>query len=202
MISVLDHSIASSYRQLLVFSGREDTLHHDKMPRTKGRSHKHKKSASMGWKIRRHGRETNSSAVAPNTANGAQHMKLKSCLKKDSDHNSLRSHESSSSSRRNCDSTKSGGSRGSHSSLIKDEPSCTSSSRSSASSQSSRVAGSHPESHHSGSAPTLIEKGVRFNEIHVREFERIVGDNPSCSSGPPIGYVGTVLIALLRLAPC
>lgn len=165
------------------------------MPRTKGRSQSKKKSANMGWKIRRHGKESNPSAVAPNTANGAQAVKLKSCLKKDSDHQSLRSYGSSTSSRRNCDSTKSGGSRCSlsshqkdeHSSHQKDEPSCTSSSRSSASSQSSRVVDSQPESHHSGSAPTFIEKGVRFNEIHVREFERIVGDNPSCSSGPPIG---------------
>ena len=34
---------------------------------------------------------------------------------------------------------------------------------------------------------------VRFNAIEVREYERIVGDNPSCSKGPPIsigwGYI-------------
>jgi len=28
---------------------------------------------------------------------------------------------------------------------------------------------------------------VRFQEVHIREFERIIGDNPSCSSGAPIG---------------
>ena len=27
---------------------------------------------------------------------------------------------------------------------------------------------------------------VRFQDVHVREFEVIVGDNPSCSSGAPI----------------
>ena len=30
---------------------------------------------------------------------------------------------------------------------------------------------------------------VRFLEVRIREFERIIGDNPSCSSGAPIGYV-------------
>ena len=30
-------------------------------------------------------------------------------------------------------------------------------------------------------------KAVRFHDIQIRDYERIVGDNPSCSSGPPIG---------------
>lgn len=30
-------------------------------------------------------------------------------------------------------------------------------------------------------------RGIRFHQIHIREYERIVGDNPSCSSGAPIG---------------
>jgi hypothetical protein len=30
---------------------------------------------------------------------------------------------------------------------------------------------------------------VRFQVVHIREYERIIGDNPSCSSGAPIGYV-------------
>lgn len=29
-------------------------------------------------------------------------------------------------------------------------------------------------------------KSVRFNDIQIRDYERTVGDNPSCSSGPPI----------------
>jgi len=29
-------------------------------------------------------------------------------------------------------------------------------------------------------------KAVRFNDIQIRDYERTVGDNPSCSSGPPI----------------
>jgi hypothetical protein len=27
-----------------------------------------------------------------------------------------------------------------------------------------------------------------FQEVYIREFERILGDNPSCSSGAPIRY--------------
>jgi hypothetical protein len=27
---------------------------------------------------------------------------------------------------------------------------------------------------------------VRFRHVQVREFERIIGDNPSCSSGAPV----------------
>ena len=40
---------------------------------------------------------------------------------------------------------------------------------------------------------------IRFQNVHVREFERIVGDNPSCSCGAPIGCVlfWTVLLLLL-----
>jgi hypothetical protein len=39
---------------------------------------------------------------------------------------------------------------------------------------------------HSPGNPLPQEKSVRFNEIHIRDYERTVGDNPSCSSGPPI----------------
>jgi hypothetical protein len=28
---------------------------------------------------------------------------------------------------------------------------------------------------------------VRFDNIHIREYARIIGDNPSCSSGAPVG---------------
>ncbi|GKY93392.1 hypothetical protein MPSEU_000306800 [Mayamaea pseudoterrestris] len=34
--------------------------------------------------------------------------------------------------------------------------------------------------------PNKTPLSVRFDRIHVREYERVVGDNPSCSSGPPI----------------
>ena len=32
----------------------------------------------------------------------------------------------------------------------------------------------------------LSPKGVRFNSVEVREYPRILGDNPSVSAGPPI----------------
>lgn len=28
--------------------------------------------------------------------------------------------------------------------------------------------------------------GIKFKNIEIREYERTIGDNPSCSSGPPI----------------
>lgn len=30
------------------------------------------------------------------------------------------------------------------------------------------------------------ERRVAFNHVHVKEFDRIIGDNPSCSYGVPI----------------
>ncbi len=30
-------------------------------------------------------------------------------------------------------------------------------------------------------------KRVRFDVVEIRDYERIAGDNPCCSSGPPIG---------------
>jgi len=46
--------------------------------------------------------------------------------------------------------------------------------------------------------PALLN--VRFREVQVREFERIIGDNPSCSSGAPIGYV-VVVVSYLAVCP-
>jgi hypothetical protein len=33
------------------------------------------------------------------------------------------------------------------------------------------------------------QRRVRFRHVVVREFERVIGDNPSCSGGAPISYV-------------
>jgi hypothetical protein len=33
---------------------------------------------------------------------------------------------------------------------------------------------------------TETKKTVRFNAIQIRDYERVVGDNPSCTSGPPL----------------
>ena len=30
-------------------------------------------------------------------------------------------------------------------------------------------------------------RGVRFQHVRMKEYERIIGDNPSCSSGAPVG---------------
>jgi hypothetical protein len=37
------------------------------------------------------------------------------------------------------------------------------------------------------SASSHPERLVRFHDIHIRDYERVVGDNPSCSAGPPVG---------------
>jgi hypothetical protein len=173
----------------------------------KGRDHQsNHHPRNMVWKIRRNGRDPSHGAVASKNK-GGQATTLKSCLKKDAtadQHRGSVGSGSSGSSRKNCESTKSGGSRTgsriSNSSFHskkdesrKDEPSCTSSSRSSNSSQSHSHSSSRQQNSaeiHTGSPQSSMyagEKVVRFSEIQVREFERIVGDNPSCSAGPPIG---------------
>lgn len=43
---------------------------------------------------------------------------------------------------------------------------------------------STPSSRRSGA---YTKKEVCFSDIHIRSFERVVGDNPSCSAGPPVG---------------
>lgn len=44
-----------------------------------------------------------------------------------------------------------------------------------------------PQSSDNKESSPSDDKLVRFNHIHLREYERVVGDNPSCSSGAPIG---------------
>lgn len=37
-------------------------------------------------------------------------------------------------------------------------------------------------------SPTVeIKKRVQFSSLHIRDYERVVGDNPSCTIGPPVG---------------
>jgi hypothetical protein len=45
----------------------------------------------------------------------------------------------------------------------------------------------------------LSHKCVSFREVKVREYERIIGDNPSCTSGPPIRYVVHYYCVLRRI---
>ena len=33
---------------------------------------------------------------------------------------------------------------------------------------------------------STLRKSVSFTDVNIREYERILGDNPSCSSGAPI----------------
>ena len=48
---------------------------------------------------------------------------------------------------------------------------------------------SRPASHMSAtsSSPSLSSKAVRFSVVEIRDYDREMSDNPSCSSGPPIG---------------
>ena len=32
----------------------------------------------------------------------------------------------------------------------------------------------------------FIQKSVSFDQIHIRQYQQDIGDNPSCSSGPPV----------------
>mmetsp|Transcript_4086 Transcript_4086/g.6430 ORF Transcript_4086/g.6430 Transcript_4086/m.6430 type:complete len:673 (-) Transcript_4086:101-2119(-) len=41
-------------------------------------------------------------------------------------------------------------------------------------------------SNRSNPVPEENKKRVRFNAIQIRDYERIVGDNPSCTAGPPL----------------
>ena len=34
--------------------------------------------------------------------------------------------------------------------------------------------------------PRNVAKKVKFNTVEIREYNRQVGDHPSCSNGPPI----------------
>mmetsp|Transcript_18666 Transcript_18666/g.26292 ORF Transcript_18666/g.26292 Transcript_18666/m.26292 type:complete len:792 (-) Transcript_18666:551-2926(-) len=65
----------------------------------------------------------------------------------------------------------------------------------------------HPSNHYSNEDPTLQncpqtrETKVRFNLIEIREYERILGDNPSCSSGPSVSIGWNYEKASLKRIP-
>ena len=171
--------------------------HHNK----KSKRHSgHGKPKNMGWKIRRSSREQASTSIQKVVAR-EKHLKLRSCLKRDGDHCS----QSSQSSSRRGDlstirdqSTRSGNSVGSRSGNSRLSGSCSpensvpfeqrsqnshGSNGSGAVSRTSSARGSYQSER---SKRSQQEKSVRFNEIQIRDYERVVGDNPSCSSGPPI----------------
>lgn len=96
--------------------------------------------------------------------------------------------------------SRSGESRGSGSSsaqfrVCSEQKSSTSSGSCASSERGSRKSDHGPSSRNSDrSSPSVIShldvdinKHVRFNAILIRDYERVVGDNPSCTSGPPIG---------------
>ena len=45
-----------------------------------------------------------------------------------------------------------------------------------------------------------LPKNVYWKEVHIRLYERVVGDNPSCSSGPPMRWVNES-ISFIALTP-
>jgi hypothetical protein len=53
-------------------------------------------------------------------------------------------------------------------------------------SRSSRNSDLYTKSVGSDSQQRSIKKSVRFTDIQIREYERTLGDNPSCSSGAPV----------------
>ena len=42
--------------------------------------------------------------------------------------------------------------------------------------------------HSYGSDREGERRGLQFGNVQIREYARTVGDNPSCSSGPPVRY--------------
>ena len=150
----------------------------------KGSHHK-----NMVWKIRRGSRDnaSNSSAAAKVYLKGSDA----------GSHSSRTSSGRSQSDQRYQSTTKSGESGGrsvnssSRQSEGSDHHSATTGSSGSSVHVSKSSAGGRRSLQHSVDNRTPIrspaEKSVQFKEIYIRDYERIVGDNPSCSSGPPIG---------------
>ena len=163
--------------------------------------------ASMVWKPKK-SRRSGSRSTIPSNRNGAGNRQLRSCLKVRPDNNVLvgeagraavRGGQESNSTRDH--SNKSGRSilsarSGSASSRSRDTTSSDNHIHSVGSGASGESHLSHRDStgrssQHSPVAysggSTAEDKVVRFGSISIREHERIVGDNPSCSTGPPIG---------------
>jgi hypothetical protein len=153
----------------------------------------HSRPNTMVWKIRRNSR----GHALDSHAMREYHAKLKSCLK-----NECSSQNSSlASSNKNCEqsttireqSTGSGRSLGSRSGHSRGSGSLPSEQHSFASGSSassgavSRNSSARASQRGERSERAQQEKAVRFSEIHIRDYERVVGDNPSCSTGPPIG---------------
>jgi hypothetical protein len=50
-----------------------------------------------------------------------------------------------------------------------------------------------PEENSSDSSNNTLKRRISFKHIEIREYNRTIGDNPSCSSGPPVTYAHFLL---------
>jgi hypothetical protein len=151
----------------------------------------------MVWKKSK--RSCKGSRTLKTVAEEAQ-PKLKSCLKKtferlplvhanSSQNESFRIRDEASRLAASTNGTRSVESRGSAESCsLQRQAHCTD--QMSSTDESSTDNG-HSQSQHSdqsakSASQSGIKKKVRFNAIQIRDYERIVGDNPSCTTGPPL----------------
>lgn len=143
----------------------------------------------MVWKITKHKRSDKGNVIKQKLVLDSQPPKLKSCLKKSSGIR-LRSAKSGAASSRSAESNRSVESRGSGNSFSSHSKRIVSGEQNSVSSRSwdreSRTSET-TQSNQSKSISEVKKENVRFNVIHIRDYERVVGDNPSCSHGPPVG---------------
>jgi hypothetical protein len=151
----------------------------------------------MVWKIKKTNNEIQSPSSVVRDTDG---VRLKSCLKRSnpgmvSDQKAAPEEGPMSTDRRLHGSLSSGSgsnhSNGPHSRSSSTRGSAKSGRRTnSAASSKSQSSSLHSERYSTGASTgsgSSWIKAVRFNQIHIREYERTLGDNPSCSSGPPVG---------------
>jgi hypothetical protein len=148
-----------------------------------------KNSNTMMWKVRRNSRETGKKAHGTMERAKAD---IKSCMKKDSDHASQSSQSSTTnweqSIRSQSDGSKGSGSRNSLSfASASEEHNASLGELSGSSLPVLKNSGTRDSQQIKSTTQPQHVKSVRFSEIHIRDYERIVGDNPSCTAGPPIG---------------
>jgi len=143
----------------------------------------------MVWKINKHKRTDKGNVIKQKLVIENQPPKLKSCLSKSSGIRS-RSAKSRPASSRSAESNRLVESRGSGNSFSTHNKRIVSGEQYSVSSRSWDRESSTSETIQSNQSKSISEvkiENVRFNVIYIRDYERVVGDNPSCSTGPPVG---------------